>query len=366
MSEDHVHPVLAPGLESLDCGACTLCIDICPGRDTGVTASEMRLHGRTRSPEERWTGIFLRTYSARAKDPHILKAASAGGVGTALLVSAMQRGEIDAALVVGRDAERPWVPQARMVDSVDAIIDCAQATYCVTPNLQLLRQQDFERVAVVGLACEIEAIEKMRNLAVVPDVAKRIAFTIELACASNTSRQGTEHLIENRLHLPLTDVASMRYRAGDYPGAFTVVDSNGTTRQLPFHELVEEFKRFKPFRCLACPDWWSGLADISIADDDPNIFKTSRNLSSAPKASLVMTRTAAGQSLLDASASDGSLELSDTVFTPQDSLGLQRKRHRYADYHHKFPNQTPTPPVSGVEVARPLTDDRVIERMSGQ
>ena len=79
-----------------------------------------------------------------------------------------------------------------------------------------------------------------------------------------------------------------------------------------------------------------------------------------------MTRTAAGQSLLDASASDGSLELSDTVFTPQDSLGLQRKRHRYADYHHKFPNRTPTPPVSGVEVARPLTDDRVIERMSGQ
>ena len=30
------------------CGDCQLCLEVCPGQDTGVPASEMRLFGRTR------------------------------------------------------------------------------------------------------------------------------------------------------------------------------------------------------------------------------------------------------------------------------------------------------------------------------
>jgi coenzyme F420 hydrogenase subunit beta len=364
VSPDQTTPVLAPSATELDCGGCNLCTEVCPGRDTGVPESEMRLFGRTRTESERWTGIFRNTYSAYATQTRVSKAASAGGAATTLLVTALERGVIDAALVIGRNEARPWVPVPRLVATPEDIIDCAQASYCITPNLQLLGDAPYNRIGVVGLACQIEALHKMRNLVDVPEAAKRVALTIEIGCASNTRREGTEHLIEDRLRLPLVEVTSMKYRAGEYPGSFTVADRQGEERALPFHEIVTAFKKFKTFRCLACPDWWSGLADVSIADGDPNIFKTSRDESRVAKASMVMTRTSVGQRLVDAAAAEGSLALTEEVFYPDESLGLQRKRHRYASYADKYAGQVPNPPVHGVEMQRPLADDDVIASMS--
>ncbi|GAA2229337.1 hypothetical protein GCM10010430_06560 [Kitasatospora cystarginea] len=364
VSPDQPTPVLAAGASADGCGSCTLCVDVCPGRETAVPESERRIFGRTRSQDERWTGIVRSTYSARAADPAVKQAASAGGAATALLVSALRRGQIEAALVIGRDEERPWVPVPRLATTVAEIVECAQASYCLTPNLQILRDAPYDRIGVVGLACQIEAVNRMRNLPQQPAVAEKIAFTIEIGCASNTRREGTEYLIEERLRLPLVDVTRMKYRAGDYPGEFTVWDRSDRRRSLPFHELVTEFKKFKTHRCLACPDWWSGLADVSIADGDPNIFRTSREGEQTDKASLVVTRTETGQALVADTVRHGDLEVAENVFLPEESLGLQRKRHRYASYAADNPGAVPSPPVAGVEVERPIGDDELIELMS--
>jgi coenzyme F420 hydrogenase subunit beta len=297
-----------------------------------------------------------------------LAAASAGGAVSSLLLSALRYGLIDAALVIGRDPDRPWVPVPRLAATAAEIVDCAQATYCITPNLQVLRDTRYERIALVGLACQIEAVQKMRNLGegVVPAVSK-IAVTIELACASSTSRAGTEHLIENRLRLPLTDVTRMRYRSGDYPGEFTVWDRGGDQHRLPFHELVTEFKQFKTFRCQACPDWWSGLADISVADGDPNIFRTSRNAVQEPKASLLVTRTELGDAFVRRAVDAGDLEVRPGTFRPEESLGLQRKRNRYLAYRRSHAGPIPTGPTEQEESShRILGDHEVIETMSGE
>lgn len=364
ISPDATEPTLAPSMTGDECGTCRLCINVCPGRETGVADSERRIFGRSRSAEERWTGIVRSTYSARAGDDRIRAAASAGGAATALLVSALERGVIEAALTIGRDTDRPWVPVPRLATTVDEIVSCAQASYCVTPNLQILRDAPYERIGVIGLACQLEAINKMRNLPQPPPVAQRITFTVEIGCASNTRRVGTEHLIEKRLGLPLVDVTTMRYRAGEYPGEFTVWDRAGERRSLPFHELVSEFKKFKTFRCLACPDWWSGLADVSIADGDPNIFKTSRNGADVEKSSLVVTRTDTGQVLVDTAVARGDLLVREDTFLPEESLGLQRKRHRYRSYADSYSDQVPSPPVEEEWWVAPLGDDELIEQMS--
>jgi coenzyme F420 hydrogenase subunit beta len=365
ISPDQPIPELVPGATSDGCGSCTLCVDICPGRETAVPLSEVRIFGYPRSAEQRWTGIVRATYSARATDPAVAAAASAGGAATGLLVSALRRGQIDAALVIGRDDERPWVPVPRLATTAEEIIECAQASYCLTPNLQILLNAPYERVGIVGLACQIEAVNRMRNLPEPPPVVQKIAFTIEIGCASSTRREGTEYLIEDRLRLPLVEVTRMKYRAGTYPGEFTVWDREDRAHSLPFHELVTEFKKFKTFRCLACPDWWSGLADVSIADGDPNIFRTSRDGTRTEKTSLLITRTDAGQILVDEAVRHGDLLVTEAEFIPEQSLGLQRKRHRYTSYAAKYPGAVPTAPVDEVEVVRPLADDELIESMSG-
>lgn len=361
---DQTVPLAAQGLTETTCGTCTLCVDVCPGRDTGVPASEQRIFGRTRTAEERWTGIFRQAYRARAGSAATRQAASAGGAATALLVEALETGRIDAALVIGRDPERPWVPVPRLVDTAEQIIECAQASYCITPNLQILRDAPYERIGMVGLACQIQAVQRMRNLPQPPPVAERIVLTLEIGCASNTQREGTEHLIEERLGLPLVEVTGMKYRAGEYPGNFTVWDGEGKEHALPFHELVTEFKKFKTYRCLSCPDWWSGLADISIADGDPNIFRTSREGDQVDKASVVLTRTSEGQALLDAAVADGALLVTEEIFVPEESLGLQRKRHRYASYADTHADEVPLPPVAVEDDVRVLGDDELIELMS--
>ena len=56
---------------------------------------------------------------------------------------------------------------------------------------------------------------------------------------------------------------------------------------------------------------------------------------------MVMTRTSVGQALVDAAAAEGSLALTEEVFHPEESLGLQRKRHRYASFAEKHAGQVP-------------------------
>lgn len=281
-----------------------------------------------------------------------------------MLVTALESGQIDAALVIGRDPDRPWVPIPRIVSSVEDIVNCAQANYCITPNLQVLRDTQFERVGVVGLPCQIEAVQKMRNLDVGPPVVSKVALLIEIACSSNTRREGTEHLIEDRMRLPLTDVTGMRYRAGTYPGQFTVWRQDAEPANLPFHELVKAFTGFKTRRCLVCPDWWSGLADVSVADGDPNIFKTSQSGETPEATSLIVTRTQTGDDLVDFAVETGALDVVPAVFDPDKNLGLQRKRQRYNRHRESDPTAVPNPPSEETNTPRPMADSEVIDRLS--
>ncbi|MCQ4122375.1 Coenzyme F420 hydrogenase/dehydrogenase, beta subunit C-terminal domain [Rhodococcus tibetensis] len=367
ISVDAIVPHLGAGVTAIDCGSCNECLSVCPGKYTDVAASETILFGRRRTESERWTGVMGQTYLAAATDETIRGAASAGGAVTSLLASSLHSGLVDGCLVIGRDEQRPWVPVPRIVTSDAELLETAQASYCITPNLQLLRDTTLERIAVVGLACQIQAIQKWRRSD--PDgPAAKVALTIELACSSNTLRTGTEHLIQDQLRLPLTDVTRMRYRHGDYPGAFTAWDGGGETHSLPFHKLVLAFREHKTFRCQSCPDWWSGLADISVADGDANIFRTSKATAegeAAPeKLSLLVTRTQSGATAVARAVDRGDLHLTPSEFVPAESLGLQRKVNRYASYARQFPGAVPHAPLPGAEVDNPKDDNDVISELS--
>ena len=140
----------------------------------------------------------------------------------------------------------------------------------------------------------------MKNLVPLPEVAEKVVLTVEIACASSTKLAGTEFLITEKLGIPLEDVVEMRYRDGEYPGEFAVTTRDGQRKALPFFEVVDEFKRFKTHRCLVCGDWWSGIADVSISDGDPNIYASSQSGARPPRQSIVMTRTKEGEKAVQA------------------------------------------------------------------
>ena len=363
ISDDRM-PVPALDPEAMPCAECSLCLDVCPGKDTATPASESRIFGRSRTPAERWTGIFRRSLVLTSTNPRVLAGAAAGGAGTTLMLTALRSGLADAVIVVGRDAQRPWVPAALITDSEDEVIRCGQTSYCLTPNLQLLRDPRFKRIALIGVPCEVQAVRKMQNLDPLPEVAEKIVLAVEIACASSTKLAGTEYLITEKLGIKLHDVAEMRYREGEYPGQFTVKTRDGTRKSLPFFEVVDEFKRHKTHRCLVCGDWWSGLADVSISDGDPNIYASSQSGAKPPRQSIVMTRTEEGEKIVQAAVQLGLATVTPRPFVAEENLGLQRKRFRYASFAEGMPNRVPTPPVDYEETETLLSDTEVINRMS--
>jgi coenzyme F420 hydrogenase subunit beta len=363
ISDDRM-PIATVEPEAMSCKDCTLCVDVCPGKDTATPASETRIFGRTRTPVERWTGIFRQSLVLTSTNPRVLAGAAAGGAGTTLMLTALRSGLVDAVIVVGRDAERPWVPMALITNSEDEVIRCGQTSYCLAPNLQLLRDPRFKRVALIGVPCEVQAVRKMQNIVPLPDVAEKVVLAVEIACASSTRLAGTEFLITEKLGLELQDVAEMRYREGEYPGEFTVKTHDGRRKSLPFFEVVDEFKRHKTHRCLVCGDWWSGLADVSISDGDPNIYASSQSGAKPPRQSIVMTRTELGERIVQAAVRLGLATVKPRAFVAEENLGLQRKRFRYASFAAAMPNRVPTPPVHYEETETLLSDSEVISRMS--
>jgi coenzyme F420 hydrogenase subunit beta len=357
-------PVATIDPAEFDCSTCSLCLDVCPGKDTGTPRSEANIFGRSRTPTERWTGIYRQSLVLASTDPRVLKGAAAGGAGTTLMLTALRSGLADAVIVVGRDVDRPWVPKALITDSEDEVIRCGQTSYCLTPNLQLLRDPRYRRIALVGVPCEIQAVRKMQTLVPLPEVAEKIVLTVEIACASSTKLAGTEFLITEKLGIPLEDVVEMRYRDGEYPGEFAVRTRDGQRKTLPFFEVVDEFKRFKTHRCLVCGDWWSGIADVSISDGDPNIYATSQSGARPPRHSIVMTRTKEGESAVQAAVQLGLATVTPRTFVSEENLGLQRKRFRYASFAEAMPDRVPTPPVEYQETETLLSDTEVINRMS--
>jgi coenzyme F420 hydrogenase subunit beta len=363
ISDDHMPSPMVEA-DAMSCDDCTLCLDVCPGKDTGTPASEARIFGRTRTPAERWTGIFRQSLVLTSTNPRVLSGAAAGGAGTTLMLTALRSGLADAVIVVGRDANRPWVPKALITASEDEVIRCGQTSYCLTPNLQLLRDPRFQRIALIGVPCEAQAVRKMQNIVPLPEVAEKIVLTVEIACASSTRLAGTEFLITDKLGIPLSDVTEMRYREGEYPGEFTVTTRGGERKSLPFFEVVDEFKRHKTHRCLVCGDWWSGIADVSISDGDPNIYASSQSGAKPPRQSIVMTRTERGEEIVQAAVKLGLATVRSRDFISEDNLGLQRKRFRYASFAKTMPNRVPTPPVAYEETETLLSDSEVIDRMS--
>jgi coenzyme F420 hydrogenase subunit beta len=346
------------------CGSCRLCLDVCPGRDTDVARSERRLFGRSRTVAERWTGVMRGIYTVACRDSAIAARAAAGGAGTALLIAGLRAGLAQAVVVIGRDPERPWVPRALVTADEDEIVACSQSTYCIAPTLQLLRGPGYDRLGMVGLPCEMQSLNRMRNLADPPPAAGRVTFTLEIACSSSTRLAGTEHLLTRLLHVDLDEVEDVRYREGEYPGEFVARTRDGRRRSLPFHQLVNEFRAFKTHRCLSCPDWWSGLADVSICDSDPNVFATSLAGSGSARGSTVVVRTEMGERLLALAGDRGLLRVAPATFDPDVNLGLQRKRHRYRDMRDRHPGRVPAPPVPGADDSPYLSDDEVLRRLS--
>ncbi|MQL52389.1 4Fe-4S dicluster domain-containing protein [Desulfofundulus thermobenzoicus] len=312
-----------------ECTGCGVCTAVCPGEEVNIPALEHFVFGRARDERVPDLGLYRDARAAWAVDRGIRAKGAGGGLVTALLIYALEKGIIDCALVAGFQHNQPWRTEPRLAASKDELTAAAQSKYaCVPVNTLLTRayEQGYRRMAVVGLPCHIHGLRKMQYSGQPGSLVQSLVFMVGLFCASQFYFEGTRHLLVERLGIELDEIAGLSYRGGQWPGHLVVELQDGRRltldrHQYMYHHLMPVFKRD---RCEMCVDWSAELADLSVGDYwDPRAgAKETRGTSSC------LVRTPVGEAIMAGAAKDGyvqtiSLEASRLAA----GVGYELKKH---------------------------------------
>src|SRR5208337_5293077 len=97
-------------------------------------------------------GTYKEVMALKAKDAKITGVTQDGGVVTALLCYAMDKGIIDGALVAGK-SDQAWLPKPTIATTKEEIIAAAGTKYTISPVVSVLkdaaREYGLDKIAVV-------------------------------------------------------------------------------------------------------------------------------------------------------------------------------------------------------------------------
>jgi len=293
---------------------CNLCNEVCPGKNIPMLDFDKMLFGRHRSANEMLLGVGQSFFKCHAVDPVVRANGGGGGVVSALLIHALESSLIDAAIVVTMSNERPWVAIPNIATNREGVIAAAQAKDTVVPVNSILGEaieRGFKRVGVVGLPCHIHGIRKAQLIGRPDWVAKNVKFLIGLFCGLNYNFRATEHIIGEWAEVPLEQVAKLEYRAGEYPGTFTVTTKKGEVIGVPLRARRHTTQGHEHDRCLVCYDYANEAADVSIGD-----YFGFEMMRGVPGQSTAITRTDIGKKLIEGAEAanyvhTGSVEMED-------------------------------------------------------
>jgi coenzyme F420 hydrogenase subunit beta len=247
-----------------ECRACGMCLACCPGAVVDFEPLERRLFGEaTAAP---LLGVVRRSYLAHAADPEIRKKGSSGGVATALLVDCLARGETKGALLFAPHDREPWRGWGTFASDRASIIEAAQSRYQLSPlNAVLSRlSESKETFAYVGLSCQVHGLRKLE--AAGWEHAGRLSPVIGLYCGNNLYFEATRVMLKKLGVRRLSDVVSLSYREGTWPGSFVVRTRGGGVRAVSKFDFNQVIPFYVNRRCLFCIDLTNELSDLSIGD----------------------------------------------------------------------------------------------------
>lgn len=284
------YPEFADEDKCLRCGICYL---VCP--EIKALDGELRKQFNWKGP----VGSYRALRSARTTKRKVQPLATDGGVVTSLLLYALDRHLIQAAIVSRRIGPFQRVPA--VATTPEEVIDAAGAHYDDAAHLgevgrrytsfvptireiSNLRQRALERVAIVGTPCQIYSLRKMQQLKVVP--SDTITLTIGLFCMENFSlTPEARKKLEKKLHVKLSEIEKVNVKDD-----VIMTMKSGERLHVPF-EFVDEVARPA---CFVCSDFANEFADISCG-----------GLGSADGYTTVMVRTSLGEQVYNGARNKG-------------------------------------------------------------
>lgn len=239
-----------------ECKICGICAQTCPTYEWSWLKAENFVFGRERKAEEEF-GVYRRLAVAKAKDNRILRVCQDGGVATALLLSAMEKGIIDGAVVSGISNEKPFYPIPKLATTQKEILECAGTKYSYSPNILALTEgikQKKMSLAFVGTPCQIRAIRKIQ-MSGLKKYSAPLKFLVGLMCSECFTYEGLmEKHIKEALGVNLNSIKKMNIKGK------MLVTTESEVKAIPLADVKQYVRK----SCRFCDDFSSELADISV------------------------------------------------------------------------------------------------------
>jgi len=298
------------------------CLKVCPAVGTG--AAHLTSTGQTLGGATAGVGPVLAVWEGHATDQQTRHLGSSGGVLTALAAYAVEQGGMHGVLHVAADRNNPLCNHTVMSHTRDELLARTGSRYAPASVCDGLKQiEDAAAPCVfIGQPSEVAALRKAQSLR--PALNRNVGVVLSFFCAGSPATQGTLDLLASKGIEP-SRVSQIRYRGRGWPGTFAVwlKGESEPALELTYAESWGFIQAYRPWAVQLWPDGLGELADIACGDawcrDAP---------CASPGSSLVIVRTMAGQTLLNAAMAAGYLALtrSDVAKVVESQRNLMRKK----------------------------------------
>ncbi len=301
-----------PVIRDERCIVCGECYFQCPRAFLPCSPGDVSCDPQGLSP----AGTYGDAILLRATAADVRRQAQAGGAVSALLMDALDAGAIDGALVA-MDGPNPWEGVPTLVCRAEDVVASAGTKYAVCPILSQLRRAltdgGVRRLAVVGLPCQMEALEKLLAYPLgirLPADAELVR--IGLFCSSNFRYNAMHKMLEEEGGVRPADILRIDIGAG----SFTITTVTGEQRTIPL-SVVHGYEQES---CKVCPDFTAEYTDLSVgAIGSPKGWST------------VVVRTTRGAEFVRHALSSGKLEQhADAAPDMELVKGVAGKKRRHA------------------------------------
>jgi coenzyme F420 hydrogenase subunit beta len=235
---------------------CTSCTRACPRFRSWETEIDTFMFKREREADE-VDGISKDIILCRATDKYVLDKGQDGGLVSAMLIYALEKGYIDGALVSYLEGDgTSWKAIPGVARNKEEIIAAAGSRYTYSANTMAYSQaveMGLEKLALVGMSC-MSSVPSVMNARKAGKPARKFALNIGLLCSKTFDDAIFEELFEAKYGLKKQDMVKMNIK-----GVFQIWMKDGS-----YHEInLKECHAWTRSGCMTCPDFAAEHADIS-------------------------------------------------------------------------------------------------------
>lgn len=279
-----------------------------------------------RNAAELQVGPTKEIWEGWAADPEIRRAASSGGVVTALALYCLEHLGMKMVVHTGMDPAAPWLNRTIVSTSRPEMLAACGSRYAPSSPVEALAAIEAADgpCVFIGKPCDVAAVAELRRTR--PRLDENLGLVLSFFCAGTPATSATLALADTLGFGEPSGIASVKYRGDGWPGRFRVRDSSGHEASLTYEESWGVLaRRHRQLRCHLCPDGLGELSDVTGGD------AWHRKAEGTDGISLVLARTERGRRAVEGAVAAGYLAVSpsnpDRVVAAQ---GLVRRRRLVA------------------------------------